>query len=162
MDDKREARQGLILKRRHGPYTTAGCGSPAPLELLLGIEQFNRGEYFEQHETLEELWRSEPDDVRYLYHGILLAGVGLYHLSRGNYRGAVSKLAGGIEKLRWFEPSCHGVDVAALVSDAERCLETATALGPERLTEFDWKLAPRIVIAGGAGVLNSLPGSRDG
>jgi len=32
--------------------------------LLEGIAQFNRGEYFKQHETLEILWRAEARPVR--------------------------------------------------------------------------------------------------
>ena len=55
------------------------CAEPPPSLLLKGIEQFNRGEFFAQHETLEELWRAETRDVRYLYQGILQIGVGLHH-----------------------------------------------------------------------------------
>jgi predicted metal-dependent hydrolase len=124
--------------------------------LLRGIEQFNRGEYFEQHETLEDLWSAEPDDVRYLYQGILQVGVGLYHLQRSNYSGVVSKLRSGVEKLRWFEPVCQSVDVAALVEDAARCLEALEALGLSRIAEFDWSLAPKIHVSavGAAGEEN--------
>lgn len=120
------------------------CGTPPPVGLLEGIEQFNRGEYFEQHETLETLWREQPDDVRYLYQGILQVGVGLHHLGRGNYRGTVSRLEAGIEKLSSFAPRCQGVDVARLIADSARCLETVRTLGRDRLGEFDWKTAPRI------------------
>lgn len=41
----------------------ARAEAPPPL-LLEGIAQFNRGEYFEQHETLEILWRAEARPVR--------------------------------------------------------------------------------------------------
>jgi len=68
--------------------------------------EFDRGECFQQHETLEELRREEPDDVLYLCQGILLVGVGCYHLLRGNYVGAASKLTRGWELLRWFERTC--------------------------------------------------------
>lgn len=142
--DNAPERRPVIQKRWHGSYVTARSGEPPPPELLLGIAQFNRGEFFEQHETLEDLWRSEPDDVRYLYHGILLVGVGLYHLTRGNYRGAVSKLEGGLDKLRWFEPSCQGVDVTSLVADATRFLAYLKELGPERADQFDRALFPRV------------------
>jgi uncharacterized protein len=137
----------VIHKRWHGPYVTAKGMDPAPAALLIGIDQFNRGEFFEQHETLEELWRGEADDVRYLYHGILLVGVGIYHLSRRNYRGAVSKLEGGLDKLRWFEPVCQGVDVSSLVADASRFLEQLRDLGPERVAELDPGAIPKVRFA---------------
>src|SRR5579871_3913234 len=127
---------------RYGPFHTDRCGDPPPTALRAGIEQFNRGEYFEQHETLEILWRAERDDVRYLYQGILLVGVGLYHLHRGNLRGAVAKLATGVRFLQWFAPVCQQVDVAALIADANRAHAAILTLGPDRLAEFDWSHAP--------------------
>jgi predicted metal-dependent hydrolase len=129
---------------RYGPFHTDRCGEPPPELLRLGVEQLNRGEYFEQHETLETLWRAERDDVRYLYQGILLVGVGLFHLKRGNLRGAAAKLATGVRFLQWFAPACQGVDVAALIADADRARESILALGPEHLAAFDWSQAPRV------------------
>lgn len=143
-----KALQQVISKRLRGPYSTARCMDAAPAMLLKGIEQFNTGEFFEQHETLEDLWRGEPDDVRYLYQGILLVGVGLYHLSRGNFAGAVSKLQGGLDKLQWFGPACQGIDVARLTADARLCLEQLRDLGPDRMSELDRGLFPRVHRAG--------------
>src|SRR5437899_3215710 len=68
------------------------CSEPPPVALLEGIEQFNRGDYFEQHETLELLWRAEPRDVRRLYQGILQIGVAFHHLRRLNHHGTVYML----------------------------------------------------------------------
>ena len=64
--------------------TTVGnpCYETAPVLLRRGIAQFNRGEFFEQHETLEDLWREEPRPIRTLYQGILQIGVALYHVQR--------------------------------------------------------------------------------
>jgi predicted metal-dependent hydrolase len=75
--------------------------------------------------------------VRRLYHGILQVGVGLYHWSRGNHHGASVLLDEGIERLRAFEPECHGVDVTALVRDASALRAELIALGPERMRERD-------------------------
>jgi predicted metal-dependent hydrolase len=120
------------------------CDEPPPQQLLDGIAQFNRGEFFEQHETLETLWRATDTDVRYLYQGILLVGVGFYHLGRGNHHGAQAKLAAGIEMLEWFVPICQTVDVADLIARAKPCLEQVRALGRERLSEFDRSLIPQV------------------
>jgi uncharacterized protein len=128
--------------RRYGPFVTERCVEPPPPELRHGVEQFNRGEFFEQHETLEALWRAERDPVRYLYQGILLVGVGMLHRERGNYRGAVIKLETAVRFLRWFAPACQGVDVAGLIAQADRAREQLVALGPERLSEFPAGLTP--------------------
>jgi predicted metal-dependent hydrolase len=121
-----------------------GCEEPAPRLLLEGIAQFNRGEYFKQHETLEELWRTEARPIRRLYQGILQIGVALYHVQRRNYHGAVYMLTRGATYLRPFAPVCQGVDVQALVDAAASTLRTVEALGPERLRDFDWRSAPRV------------------
>jgi len=120
------------------------CEEPAPQLLLDAIEQFNRGEYFEQHETLEILWRGEARPVRRLYQGILQIGVAFHHLRRGNYHGAVYMLTRGSMCLEPFAPVCQGVDVGALLEAAKAALSAVEQLGPNRLQDFDWRLAPRV------------------
>ena len=121
-----------------------GCDEPPPAALLDGIAQFNRGEYFEQHETLEVLWRAEPRPIRALYQGILQIGVALYHIQRRNHHGAVYMLTRGSTHLAPFAPACQHVDVQALLDAAAATLQAVDALGPARLHEFDWALAPRV------------------
>ncbi|HXH26009.1 MAG TPA: DUF309 domain-containing protein [Vicinamibacterales bacterium] len=116
----------------------------APPLLLEAIAQFNRGEYFEQHETLERLWRAETGPVRRLYQGILQIGVAFFHLRRGNFHGTVVMLERGLANLRPFAPVCQSVDVARLVAAAESALAAVKHLGPGRLDRFDWRLAPRV------------------
>jgi predicted metal-dependent hydrolase len=120
------------------------CSDPPPPALLQAIEQFNRGEFFECHETLEALWKAEAEPLRRLYQGILQVGVAFYHLRRGSYRGAMNLLESGIAYLTPFAPRCLGVDVAALLEAARRCRDVLAALGPARLHEFDPALIPRI------------------
>ena len=111
---------------------------------LQGIEEFNRGEFFECHEYLEEAWMQEPGHVRFLYQGILQVGVGFYHLQNGNWRGATGLLRNGSVRLKEFEPVTLGVDVAKLVRESERCLRELEALGRERIGEFDQALVPKV------------------
>ena len=112
--------------------------------VLKGIEEFNRGEFYECHEYLEEAWMQEPRRVRFLYQGILQVGVGFYHLQNGNWRGATGLLRNGSARLREFEPVTLGVDVAKLVRESERCLLELEELGRERIDEFDLSEVPKI------------------
>lgn len=117
----------------------------APPGLFKGIEQFNRREFFECHETLEEIWIAEPGEVRRLYQGILQVGVGFYHtIKRKNYRGATTLLQGGMNYLRPFAPTYFGIDLAGLLAGAQLALEHIQALGPERIGEFDLSYIPQI------------------
>lgn len=118
-DDEANAPDALVFpkvkKRRKGPYASDECGGEPPAMFLKGIHEFNEGEFFEQHETLETLWRLTESDIRYLYQGVLLIGVVFYHQEQNNFHGTQAKLAAGIEMLEWFLPSCQGVDVADLI-----------------------------------------------
>ena len=121
-------------------------GSPEELPdlALKGIEEFNRGEFYECHEYLEEAWMQEPGRIRYLYQGILQVGVGFYHLQNGNWRGATGLLRNGTLRLKEFEPETLGVDVARFVRESERCLRELEELGRERIGEFDRAGVPKV------------------
>jgi uncharacterized protein len=120
------------------------CREPPPPLLQEAVAQFNRGEFFEQHETLEELWRAERRDVRYLYQGILQIGVAFHHMRRLNHHGVVYMLTRGSMYLRRFPPECQGVNVGALLDAAARALAHVDELGPDKLDRFDWSLAPKV------------------
>lgn len=122
----------------------ARCADPAPNALRQGIEQFNAGEFFDQHETLETLWRDTRAPTRGLYHGILQIGVGFHHWRNGNHHGASVLLDEGIERLRPFAPSCQGVDVAALIGDATAARAELLRLGPEGMKSYDLRHAPKV------------------
>ncbi len=117
---------------------------PVPVLVSKGIEEFNRGEFFECHEYLEDAWREESRQVRFLYQGILQVGVGFYHLKNGNWRGATGLLRNGIERLRDFEPETLGIDVARLVAESQGCLDQLEALGRERVGRFDLSRIPKV------------------
>jgi predicted metal-dependent hydrolase len=125
-----------------GAKTMRECDESPPPLLREGIAQFNRGEYFEQHETLERLWRAEPREVRRLYQGILQIGVAFHHLRRGNFHGTVYMLTRGARYLTPFSPRCQGIDVELLLIDATTVLRAVERLGPDRLGDFDWQLVP--------------------
>ncbi|MBI4504761.1 MAG: DUF309 domain-containing protein [Chloroflexi bacterium] len=123
---------------------TGRCAEPPPPPLLEGIALFNAREFFECHEILELLWRAEPDAIRSLYQGIIQVGVAYFHLLRGNWWGAVKLLDAGLLRLRAFTPACHGVDVARLVHESERCRAELERLGEEGLAGFDRAWIPQV------------------
>ena len=90
--------------------------SQCPPELLKGIDEFNRQEFFECHETLEALWQRQLDPQRQLTQGIIQIAVGYYHHLRGNQAGAIKLFTRGLERIRRFEPTHSGIDVRALAT----------------------------------------------
>lgn len=138
----------LPIIKKEPPRRSARCAAAPPPLLLTGVAQFNAGDFWECHETLEELWRAEPDHIRYLYQGILQVGVGCYHLRRGNWRGAVNKLRSGLAYLAPSAPACQGIDVARLRAEAGALLAHLEALGPARVGEAAGAALPQVWLVG--------------
>lgn len=123
-------------------------GWDAPLSDLAhrGIEEFNRGEYFEQHELLELAWRAEPRPVREMYQGILQIGVAFLQIQRNHWVGAIKMFRRGLPRLRTLPPICQGIDIAAFRASAEAIHWEITTLGAARLHEFDQSRFPRLIL----------------
>ncbi|MEE9218802.1 MAG: DUF309 domain-containing protein [Acidobacteriota bacterium] len=97
-------------------------------------ELFERQEFFESHEVLEELWMASTGPERNLYKGLIQIAVSLHHLGDGNLRGARKVFDTARALLEPYQPSGAGVRLDRLVQDARDLIEQherATAGGPE-------------------------------
>ena len=120
--------------------TDFDCSSPLHPNAILGLEYFNKGEYFEAHEELETAWRAETGEIRDLYQGILQAGVTYLHITRANYDGAIKVYRRSQRWLTKWPDVCRGVQVARLRADLDAAIAEVRRLGPGRLAEFDLTL----------------------
>lgn len=111
-----------------------------------GVEAFNAGAFFDQHEYFEEAWRAEPGPVRELYQGLLQTGVAFLHIQRGNYAGARSVLLRARRHLAGLPPVCQGVDVAGFRACADAAFTALERLGPARIASFDPALFCRVQV----------------
>lgn len=135
-----------VVARHVKPPTRypAGWKDPLSPQARAGVEEFNRGDYFEQHELFEEAWLEEERPIRDLYQGILQVGVAFLQIERENWAGALKMFRRGLPRLRDLPPVCQGIDVAALRQAAEAIHQEITELGPTRLHEFDQRRFPQI------------------
>ncbi|MCE7946984.1 MAG: DUF309 domain-containing protein [Chloroflexi bacterium CFX4] len=116
---------------------TEQCAEALPPLALRGLQEFNRGEYYECHETLEEAWMAETRPIRDLYRVILQVSVAYYQILRGNYNGAHKMF---LRAVQWFAPlpdQCMGVDIAALRADVAAVRTHLQALGAANIANFD-------------------------
>lgn len=123
------------------------CANEPSRTLLQAVGEFNRGEWFDCHETLEDLWVGSEDELRWFYQGMIQIAVAILHWSNGNYGGSVSLLTSGVNYLQRVSPVCQRVEVATLVAEASAFREELTRLGPERMAELSETLLPRIRLA---------------
>lgn len=148
-DNVDKVRKNAELRKKGGRAATGefepwSCDEIPPDLFFKGLEQFNRGEYFEQHESLEAIWISDQRPLRRLYQGILKVGVGFYKLRLGNYRGTINHIAGGIAYLEQFGDTCLGVDIARLIKESGGVRDRVISLGPEHIGEFDLASLPTV------------------
>lgn len=140
-----EAIDALVERSVHPPILyLEGWNEQLPILAWRGIEEFNRGQYFEQHETLEEAWMAEERPIRQLYQGILQIGVALLQIEEQNWVGAVKMMRRGLPKLRNLPPVCQGIELATLRRAAEEIHLALMQMAPEQIASFDRRLFPKI------------------
>jgi predicted metal-dependent hydrolase len=94
---------------------------------LRGIELYHAGEFFECHETLEELWTPMRGPHRLFLQALIHFAVAFYHQQRRNPLGAERQLRKGLRKLEGYLPAYEGVDTATLHREGQASLRSIQA-----------------------------------
>jgi predicted metal-dependent hydrolase len=105
---------------------------------------FNHHLFFEMHEVLEAQWRVEHDPARLFLQGLIQIAVAFHHLERRNFRGAVSLLHDGLEKIMPARPAFLGVELQEFVAQLIACHAELQRLGPEHCDQFQSTRIPRL------------------
>ena len=100
------------------------------------IAQFNSGDYYACHDTLEAIWNDAWQSDRAFYQGILQIAVGLYHLKSQNWHGAAILLGEGTSRLPAYLPDYQSIDVEALLTDSLFILQKVQTNGKEGIAEI--------------------------
>jgi predicted metal-dependent hydrolase len=140
--DKALAASDFDLSREYISETAefADCAGQLPELARQGIEKFNAGDFYRQHDLFEELWMQTEGSMRELYRAILQVGVAYYQIQRGNYRGAVKMLLRATRWLASLPDECQGVDVAQLRADSSHVRAELERLGEQNFHQFDQRL----------------------
>ena len=120
------------------------CGQALPAIAAEGLAQFNRGEFYRQHDLFEALWAQTEGPVRDMYRAILQVGVAYYQIERGNFQGALKMLQRSVQWLHLLPDTCQGIDVARLRRDSYAVRAELQRLGPECLHELDRSLLTKL------------------
>ncbi|WP_036028175.1 DUF309 domain-containing protein [Leptolyngbya sp. PCC 6406] len=115
---------------------------PPPPTFRDGIAQFNQGEFYDCHDTLEAIWMTADIPDKPFYQGILQIAVALYHLSNHNWRGAAILFGEGSRRLEPYEPTYYGINVTDLLDRAAEWLIALQELGPEQVAQVATALIP--------------------
>jgi len=113
------------------------CNGVLHPKAIEGLKLFNKKQFFEAHEELEDAWRDEKGSIRYLYQGVLQAAVTYLHITRGNYEGAVKLYERCTKLLKDYPDTCRGIQVGKLKADLNDVIQEVQRLGREKINEFD-------------------------
>ena len=102
-----------------------------------GVEQFNTGQFYACHDTLEALWIEATEPEKTFYQGILQIAVALYHLGNRNWRGAMILLGEGSNRLRRYPSVYTGIDVDELLHQSVALLKILQHTEPELIASLD-------------------------
>ncbi len=101
-----------------------------PLQVFQdGIDLFNRQEFYDCHEYLEEVWTPTRQPDRWFLQSLIHFAVGFYHHQRRNKVGAVRQLGKGVKKIQGYLPEWDGVVTGEIEQAARECLRIIEAGG---------------------------------
>ena len=101
-----------------------------PCEFWQGVEQFNSGQFYACHDTLEALWIEASEPEKSFYQGVLQIAVALYR----NWRGAVILLGEGSNRLGRYPSTYSGIDVDELLDQSAALLSALQKAGADKIT----------------------------
>lgn len=111
------------MTQRPGDTLDPG-GDIFPPPLVRFVELFNRQDFWDSHEALEDAWRELDSDF---FQGLILFASAFVHAQRGNRHGIGAQLEKAEERLRPYGSSYLGIDLAALLANAQTCREIVLA-----------------------------------
>lgn len=108
---------------------------PFPSAYRTFVTLFNRGAYWDSHESLERAWRDTGSDF---FQGLILVASAFVHVERRNAHGVRAQLAKATACLASFRPSYLGMDVDRVLA--------ACAAARAALDTGGWPDAPRLAL----------------
>jgi predicted metal-dependent hydrolase len=109
-----------------------------------GVAHFNAREFWEAHESWEELWLAAETDLEQFLQGLIQLAAAYHHVQRGTFPGAVRLFEAALRRLDAFPLQFCGIDRTEAVEAARRHREWISGRigSPERLSGAEF---PRLL-----------------
>ncbi|MDG1136307.1 MAG: DUF309 domain-containing protein [Bacteroidales bacterium] len=105
-----------------------------------GLNEYEKGDYFEAHEAWEDLWSDYNFPDRKFIQGLIQLSVSFVHLSNGNMIGAKNLLKKCQQKFSDYKGIHRQININELKFAIEAVSLTYDNI--EESSEFDWDLVP--------------------
>lgn len=137
------------------PNSFDSSSNDYPLEYLIGAQLFNRNDWFEAHDSWEELWHGPVGNDKDFYQGLIQVAVSLCHYFNGNRAGALRLYHSSRAYLRPYSPTHLGLDLERFLADMEACYRAI--LDRDGPTAMPVDLAPKIELTPAPVVWPEIP-----
>ena len=107
-----------------------------------GLDEYEKGDYFEAHEAWEDLWSDYNLPDRKFVQGLIQLAVSFVHLGNGNMTGARNLLRKCQNKFTDYKGIKRNINVDELKSAIEAV--DIMFQDMENTSEFDWDLVPSL------------------
>ena len=112
---------------------------------LDGVRYFNMRDFFEAHESWEDLWTDYQGPLRRFYQGLIQVAVCLHHFGNGNMHGTRKLYYSSVAYLEKYGTHQDGVNLVRLLAELQACCRPVIDQGePLTRVEIQPELIPRI------------------
>ena len=109
-----------------------------------GIDSFNSQRYYDAHEFWEELWSEHLLKDALFVQGLIQASVAYFHITNFNLKGSRNLFNKSLPKLKKFPSNHRNFNLIGFISELEKSKDQVSII--EKTKDFNWDLAPRIVL----------------
>ena len=107
-----------------------------------GLYYYKSKDYFEAHESWEDLWSDYYLEDRKFIQGLIQLSVSFVHLGNGNITGAKNLLRKSKEKFELFSGVHRNIDLNILLNEIEIIERKYDIINSP--IDFDWSLIPNL------------------
>jgi len=111
---------------------------------LKGIDSFNDKSFYDAHESWELLWTEYALQDALFVQGLIQLSVAFFHITNLNLIGSKNLFNKCLPKLRKFPSNHRDLNLSDIIDSAEESLKMVSSI--DKVSQFDWELAPKIVI----------------
>ena len=107
-----------------------------------GLHHFKSKDYFEAHESWEDLWSDYYLEDRKFIQGLIQLSVSFVHLENNNMNGAKSLLRKAKEKFQLFSEIHRNINLDVLLNEIKLVENKYNDI--DSVIDFDWTLIPSL------------------
>ena len=110
---------------------------------IKGIISFNKKNFYDAHESWEELWSEYRLKDEIFIQGLIQLAVAFFHITNLNLKGSRNLFNKCLPKLKKFPANHRNINLLEIITSAENSNKKVNSI--ESANDFDWSLAPKII-----------------